>query len=216
MWNKEGLAFYYTVEKNWKEIYNDKEQLSVLMNGWEIWEPKDKSKKDAVRTYWSLEEEEISSEKNVPQEKDWWEQEEGYNTDSKVNTEFLWNEKTKKIIKDRMGVGDEDTDDDGDGVLTKNEDAAPNNSGVHRRFNQAYNKTYTHGPFVSSTNKQNKFPVLETSIYDITDELQDLIDNKVYTSYGFYTGNVAPPEFNPEISNRYKNNFYFHNNLSLN
>jgi hypothetical protein len=84
------------------------------MNGWEIWEPKDKSKKDAVRTYWSLEEEEISSEKNVPQEKDWWEQEEGYDTDSKVNTEFLWNEKTKRIIKERMGVGDEDTDDDGD------------------------------------------------------------------------------------------------------
>ena len=96
MWNKEGLAFYYTVEKNWKEVYNDKEQFSVLMNGWEIWEPKDKSKKDAVRTYWSLEEEEISSEKNVPQEKDWWEQEEGYDTDSKVNTEFLWNEKNKK------------------------------------------------------------------------------------------------------------------------
>jgi len=102
------------VEKNWKEVYNDKEQFSVLMNGWEIWEPKDKSKKDAVRTYWSLEEEEISSEKNVPQEKDWWEQEEGYDTDSKVNTEFLWNEKTKRIIKERMGVGDEDTDDDGD------------------------------------------------------------------------------------------------------
>ena len=114
MWNKEGLAFYYTVEKNWKEIYNDKEQFSVLMNGWEVWEPKDKSKKDAVRTYWSLEEEEISSEKNVPQEKDWWEKEEGYDTDSKVNTEFLWEEKTKQIIKDRMGVGDEDSDDDSD------------------------------------------------------------------------------------------------------
>jgi hypothetical protein len=84
------------------------------MHGWEIWESKDKSKKDAVRTFWSFEEEEISSEKNVPQEKDWWEQEEGYDTDSKVNTEFLWNEKTKRIIKDRMGVGDEDTDDDGD------------------------------------------------------------------------------------------------------
>jgi len=114
MWNKEGLAFYYTVEKNWKEIYNDKEQFSVLMNGWEIWEPNDKSKKDTVRTYWSLEEEEISSEKNVPQKKDWWEKEEGYDTDSKVNTEFLWEEKTKQIIKDRMGVGDEESDDDSD------------------------------------------------------------------------------------------------------
>ena len=57
----------------------------------------------------------MSSEKIGPQKKDWWEEEdEGYNTDSKVNTEFLWNEKTKRIIKERMGVGDEDTDDDGD------------------------------------------------------------------------------------------------------
>ncbi len=40
--------------------------------------------------------------------------EEGYDTDSKVNTEFLWEEKTKQIIKDRMGVGDEDSDDDSD------------------------------------------------------------------------------------------------------
>jgi len=56
----------------------------------------------------------MSSEKNVPQEKDWWEQEdEGYNTDSKVNTEFLWEEKTKRIIKDRLGVVHKDMDDDG-------------------------------------------------------------------------------------------------------
>jgi hypothetical protein len=56
----------------------------------------------------------MSSEKNVPQEKDWWEQEdEGYDTDSKVNTEFLWEEKNKRIIKNRLGVVHEDTDDDG-------------------------------------------------------------------------------------------------------
>jgi hypothetical protein len=72
MWNKEGLEFYYTVEKNWKEIYNDKAKYYVLINGWETWEPKDKSKND------------------VPQEKDWWEkEEEGCDTDSKVNTTFL-------------------------------------------------------------------------------------------------------------------------------
>jgi hypothetical protein len=35
MWNKEGLEFYYTVEKNWKEKYNDKAKFSVLINGWE-------------------------------------------------------------------------------------------------------------------------------------------------------------------------------------
>jgi hypothetical protein len=96
MWNKEGLEFYYTVKKNWKEVYNDKAKFSVLINGRETWEPKDKSKKDAVRTHWSIEGEKMSSEKNVPQEKDWWEQEdEGYDTDSKVNTYFLWEEKPK-------------------------------------------------------------------------------------------------------------------------
>jgi hypothetical protein len=28
-WNKEGLEIYYTVE-NWREVYNDKAQFSVL------------------------------------------------------------------------------------------------------------------------------------------------------------------------------------------
>ena len=55
----------------------------------------------------------MSSEKNGPQEKEWWEQEDKeYDTDSKVNTEFLWEDKTKWIIKERLGVVDEDTNDD--------------------------------------------------------------------------------------------------------
>ena len=55
----------------------------------------------------------MSSEKNVPQEKDWWEQEDkGYNTDNKVKTEFPWGENTKKMIKERLGVVDKDTGDD--------------------------------------------------------------------------------------------------------
>jgi hypothetical protein len=49
VWNKEGLEFYYTAEKNWRKVYNSKVQFSVLINGWENWEPKDKSKKDAIR-----------------------------------------------------------------------------------------------------------------------------------------------------------------------
>ena len=85
----------------------------MLINGWETWGPKDKNKKDAIKTYWSVEGEKMSKEKNVPQEKDCWEQEDkGYDTDSKVNTEFLWEEKTKRIIKDRLGVEHEDTNDD--------------------------------------------------------------------------------------------------------
>ena len=49
----------------------------------------------------------------APTKKDWWEEkDEGYNTDSKVNTEFLWEDETKRIIKERLGVVDEYTDDD--------------------------------------------------------------------------------------------------------
>ena len=32
MWNRGGLEFYYTVEKNWKELYNDKAKFSVLIS----------------------------------------------------------------------------------------------------------------------------------------------------------------------------------------
>lgn len=93
--------------------------------------------------------------------------------------------------------------------LAKSPDATVNDAGVHRRFTQAYSPIMTAGPFISSTDFQNKFPVLETSIYDITEELKDLIDNKVYTSYGFYTGNEAPTMFNPNVSNRYNGNYYY-------
>ena len=33
VWNKEGLEFYYMVEKNWREVYNSKKQFSLLING---------------------------------------------------------------------------------------------------------------------------------------------------------------------------------------
>ncbi len=49
VWNKEGLKFYYIVEKNWREVHNSKVQFSALINGWEDREPKVKSKKDATR-----------------------------------------------------------------------------------------------------------------------------------------------------------------------
>ncbi len=117
MWNKEGLEFYYTVEKHWREVYNDKVQFSVLINGWENWEPKDRSKKDALRSYWTKDEEEdikLSSKKNRPQEKHWWEQEdEEYNTDRNLKAEYDWEDKTKRVIKERLGVVEEETDDDG-------------------------------------------------------------------------------------------------------
>ncbi len=56
--------------ENWREVYNSKEQFLALISGWENWEPKDKSKKDAIRTYWTRDEDEekkMSSKKNSPQ-----------------------------------------------------------------------------------------------------------------------------------------------------
>lgn len=93
--------------------------------------------------------------------------------------------------------------------LAKKTDSTVSSGGTHRRYTQAYSDIYTLGPFISSTNDQNKFPVMEIGVYDITEELESLIDNKVYTSYGFFTGSIPPTEFNPEISNRYKSNYYY-------
>ena len=93
LWNKEGLDFYYMVEKNWREVYNSKVQFLELINGWENWEPKDKSKKDTIWTYWTRDKEgnkKISSEKNSPQEKPWWEaQNKGYNSDLNLKAEYV-------------------------------------------------------------------------------------------------------------------------------
>ncbi len=125
MWNKEGLEFYYTAEKNWREVYNSKEQFSVLINGWENWEPKDKSKKDVLRTYWMKDKEDdkkMSSEKNRPQEKHWWEvEDEGYNSDLNLKAEYDWEDKTIENISAIMGI-EEEVDDDGVGGQGKDYD----------------------------------------------------------------------------------------------
>jgi hypothetical protein len=46
--SKDGLNYYYTAEKNWKKVYNDKDEC----NKWEQWGPEDKSWKNPIRTYW--------------------------------------------------------------------------------------------------------------------------------------------------------------------
>ncbi len=52
-------------------------------NRWEKWEPKDKSRKDAIRTYWRNEERDNKKKaKNIDpsEEKPWWD-EGGYDSD---------------------------------------------------------------------------------------------------------------------------------------
>jgi hypothetical protein len=36
LWNKEGMNFF-RVEAKWKEIYNSKEEMRIMYNGWERW-----------------------------------------------------------------------------------------------------------------------------------------------------------------------------------
>jgi hypothetical protein len=37
LWNKEGMNYFREAEREWKEIYDSKENMKVLYNGWENW-----------------------------------------------------------------------------------------------------------------------------------------------------------------------------------
>jgi len=37
LWNKEGMTFFNTADKNWKKVYNDEMLRGVLYEGWEKW-----------------------------------------------------------------------------------------------------------------------------------------------------------------------------------
>jgi len=67
-------------------------------------------------TYWTKDKEEdkkMSSQKVRPQEKHWWEQEDkGYNPDRNLKAQYDWEDKTKRMIKERLGILEEERDDD--------------------------------------------------------------------------------------------------------
>ena len=102
------------MENNWREVYNSKVQFLALINGWENWEPKDKSKKDTIRTYWTRDKEDdkkMSSERKIHQEKPWWEvEDEGNKTDMDLKAEYDWEDKTIGKIMERLTY-EEETDD---------------------------------------------------------------------------------------------------------
>jgi hypothetical protein len=35
LWNKKGMTFFNTADKNWTNVYNDEELRGVLYKGWE-------------------------------------------------------------------------------------------------------------------------------------------------------------------------------------
>ena len=55
-WSKEGIQYYIKTERAWHGSYNDGDQMSALVNGWEKWEPTDdlKKGKDLLRTNWTI------------------------------------------------------------------------------------------------------------------------------------------------------------------
>lgn len=84
-----------------------------------------------------------------------------------------------------------------------------NEFGVQSPYTQALDKQYTYGAFISSTTYQNLSDMLEVSIYDITDELDGLIADKVYSS--FMKGDVNEFNTSPGTTNHYKANMYNNN-----
>jgi hypothetical protein len=69
------LNYYYTAEKNWKKVYNDKDEFSDLCNKWEQWEPQDKSRKNPIRTNWRKNEVEQNATREEDAVDEWWEAE---------------------------------------------------------------------------------------------------------------------------------------------
>jgi hypothetical protein len=97
VWSKEGLNYYYTAEKNWKKVYNDKDEFSDLCNKWEQWEPEDKSRKNPIRTNWRNNKVEQNTMMEEDAVEDWWEAENmGYTEETDDEPEFYWNDEVRR------------------------------------------------------------------------------------------------------------------------
>jgi hypothetical protein len=110
--------------------------------------------------------------------------------------------------------------------LAKKKGSNANGQSVHKAFNQVVNDQYTYGVFINSVIFTNKEPLMEILIYDITDDLPDLIKDGVYSSYnkgGKNINKLVPRNNTEEIyveddtittnpvlnNNSYKGNFYY-------
>ena len=105
VWDKNGLNFYYTTEKNWKEVYSDKDGFSELCNKWEEWEPEKKSRKDPVRTFWREAEEEKNDTMEEALVDEWWERENmGYTDVTEKEPEFYGTERRVMTSPSFIGI----------------------------------------------------------------------------------------------------------------
>ena len=67
--------------------------------------------------------------------------------------------------------------------LSRKKGSNANAQSVHKAFNQVVNDQYTYGVFINSVINTDKKPLMEILIHDITDELPNLIKDRVYSSY---------------------------------
>lgn len=96
--------------------------------------------------------------------------------------------------------------------LSKRKGSTANVFGVQTPYTQVINQQYTFGAFINSTVTDGTVDFIDVSIYDLTDELGDLVNNKIYSSFMKGDSN----EFNTAIgstthykANMYNNNFYY-------
>jgi len=67
--------------------------------------------------------------------------------------------------------------------LARKSGSNANANNVHNAYNQVADENRTYGVFINSVEYSNKETILETFIYDVTNELPDLIEDQVYSSY---------------------------------
>ena len=105
--------------------------------------------------------------------------------------------------------------------LAKKKGSNANGFGVHKAYNQVVSDVSTYGVFINCADSTitNKRSVMEILIYDITDDLPDLIKDQVYSSYKknntiSYINNVPAEQFISVIQNNNVDIYVEENNVT--
>ena len=133
LWNKEGMRYFRDAEREWKEIYDRKEDMKVLYNGWEKWisvkgkelKVGDGSKKTFhhVMGSWSNEKTPESENKNDESEEEDSGDEGGYSSDrARSRHSVAWATGEIRDTKAPGGGREESSDDDEKGRSEESSD----------------------------------------------------------------------------------------------